>query len=322
MANVHFIDDVISVHIFSLTRAKPSPAPSVITIGNFDGLHLGHQQLINQVKAQAQTCSAVSTVMIFEPQPLEHFCPTCAPARLMPLSNKLCQLKQLGVEQVAVVNFNESIASLPARDFVQTLLVERLNAQAVWVGDDFRFGIGRSGDFSLMQAFGAEFGFSVTQTPSFTHLNKRVSSTWIRETLASGDMTLTQSLLGRHYHLYGRVMHGQKLGRQMGFPTMNINLKHPLAVSGVFAVSVEGLAELPLHGVANLGVRPSVSGNNQQRLEVHLFDWQGDAYGRKINVVFHHRLRSEQRFESLLALTQQIEQDASLARQWWRDHSV
>lgn len=309
------------MHIFSLTHTNDLSAPSVITIGNFDGLHLGHQQLINAVKAQAQAYSAMSTVMLFEPQPMEHFCPTCAPARLMPLNNKLCQLKQLGVDQVAIVNFNESVAKLSAREFVQRLLVDRLKAQAVWVGDDFRFGIGRSGDFSLMKTFGAELGFSVTQTQSFTHQNKRISSTWVRETLANGDMALAHSLLGQHYHLYGRVIHGQKLGRQIGFPTMNLNLKHPLAVSGVFAVSVEGLANAPLYGVANLGVRPSVSGSQQQRLEVHLFDWQGDAYGRKINVIFHHRLRSEQRFDSLSALTQQIEQDVQLARHWWQAHT-
>lgn len=314
------------MHIFPNYRQTAQRA-SVITIGNFDGLHLGHQQLISAVQAQAQHLSALSTVMLFEPQPMEFFCPTCAPARLMPLNNKLRTLRHLGIEQTAVIKFTEQIAQWSAQTFVEELLVRRLNAQAVWVGDDFRFGIGRSGDFALMQSLGQRYGFEVAQAPSLMHDGKRVSSTWIRETLAVGDMPLAETLLGSPYRIYGRVMHGQQLGRQIGFPTMNINLSHPLAVSGVFAVMITGLSDQPKFGVANLGVRPSVnrsvnrnvnSNALQQRLEVHVFDWQESVYGQKIEVSFHHRLRSEQRFDSLEQLTQQIQQDAIQAKQWWQ----
>jgi riboflavin kinase/FMN adenylyltransferase len=303
-----------TMHLLTLIPHDPS-LPSVVTIGNFDGLHLGHQQLIQAVLTEAAERKAVSAVVLFEPQPLEFFRPDAAPPRLMSLGEKIYRLRQLGVHRVGLIRFSPQIAQLSAEAFVQQLLVQQLRATSVWVGDDFRFGANRAGDFVLMQQLGRSYHFSVAQTPSATLDNRRLSSTWLREVLQQGDMSTATTLLGAPYQIRGRVVHGQKLGRTIGFPTMNIVFKQKPAVSGVFVVRIHGLSDAPLTGVANVGIRPTLSGT-QHRLEAHVFDWQGNAYGRHVTIELCHRLRGEQKFASLDALKAQIQQDVAQARRF------
>jgi riboflavin kinase/FMN adenylyltransferase len=303
------------VHLLTL-NACPADLPSVVTIGNFDGLHGGHQQLIVAVKRQAKSSHAASAVVLFEPQPLEFLCAHCAPARLMSLGEKLHGLRQLGVNRVGLVRFDARFSKLSPAEFVQEVLLDKLHSVGVWVGDDFRFGCKREGDFYRLHHLGLQYGFSVSQTPSFMLNERRLSSTWLREILAEGDMTQAAVVLGRPYAIRGRVVHGQKLGRTIGFPTLNIVFKQKPAVQGVFAVRIHGLESKVLTGVANIGQRPTVNGQ-QHRLEVHVFDWQGDVYGARVTIELSHRLRSEQKFDSLTALQTQIKQDVAQARSWY-----
>lgn len=302
------------MHLLTLNPIDPQ-APSVVTIGNFDGLHLGHRQLIAAMQAEAQRLNAASAVVIFEPLPLEFFAPDKAPARLMSLKEKLIALRELGVHRVWVARFNHAFAQLTATEFVQRILVEQLRATAVWVGDDFRFGYQRQGDFTLLQQLAAQFGFQVAQAPTFKLQQRRLASTWLREALAVPDLATAETILGEPYQVLGRVLHGQKLGRTIGFPTLNLLFKYAPALKGVFVVKVHQLAKQPLWGVANVGQRPTVAGT-EHRLEVHVFDWQGDAYGQCLHVEFAHFLRKEQKFVDVQALMQQIQQDVIDARAW------
>ena len=302
------------MHLLTLNQHDKS-LPSVVTIGNFDGLHLGHQQLIQAIQTQAQAINAASAVVLFEPQPLEFFAPDKAPLRLMGLGEKLFRLRALGVHRVGLIHFHAGIAEQTAEAFVQQCLVAQLRSKAVWVGDDFRFGAQRLGDASLLKEMGQVHGFEVAQTPSYTLNERRLSSTWLREVLRMGDMETAKQLLGSSYTIRGRVAHGQKLGRTLGFPTLNIVFKQQPAASGVFVVHIHGLADVPLQGVANVGKRPTVDGV-QHRLEVHVFKWSGDAYGRHVSVELIHRLRPEQRFSSIETLKQQIECDVEQAKSW------
>lgn len=299
-----------------LTFNPQSPQHTVVTIGNFDGLHLGHQQLIAHVQAQAKEQGLASAVILFEPQPLEFLRPELAPPRIMGLGEKLHGLKQLGVDRIGVLRFNQRYAQLTPLQFVDQVLLQGLHAKSVWVGDDFRFGCRRQGDFTLLTTLAKQLDFSVHQTPSFMMDGRRLSSTWLRESLASGNIELASQIVGKPYHVRGRVVHGQKLGRQIGFPTLNIVFRQKPALSGVFAVTIDGLADRQLHGVANIGVRPTVSGT-QHRLEVHAFDWQGDAYQRMVNVTLCHRIRNEQKFMSIDALQAQIQQDVQTAKAYF-----
>ncbi|UXI00831.1 bifunctional riboflavin kinase/FAD synthetase [Photobacterium sp. TY1-4] len=302
--------------IRGIHNIKPEHHGCVLTIGNFDGVHLGHQAVLRQVLAKAQTLGLPATVMSFEPQPMELFAGENAPARLTRFRDKYLQLKQVGVDRLLCVNFNSRFADMSAHDFVRRLLVEQLGVKFLVVGDDFRFGQGRRGDFATLVAAGKEFGFTVVSTHSFCVSAQRVSSTAIREALANDNLPLAESLLGRPYSISGRVSHGRKLGRTIGFPTANVPLKRRVSpVSGVYAVEVYGVNGEPVPGVANVGRRPTVNGVRQQ-LEVHLFDFQSDLYGHQIEVVLHHKLRDEIKFESFDALKAQIERDAQTARVW------
>ena len=295
-------------------HSRPVPAPVVLAIGNFDGVHLGHAALIRRLAEVAENRQLAPTVLTFEPHPREFFAPESAPARLTTLREKLELLGESGVAQAVICPFNAAFAALSAEAFIEQVLVRGCQVRHLIIGDDFRFGRGRAGDFALLQEAGKRFGFSVEAMGSVTVAGKRVSSSAVRQALAIGDMEEAASLLGRPYIIDGQVAHGQKLGRQLGFATANLRIKHnPLPMSGVFAVKVSGLGDQPLPGVANLGVRPTVGGT-RPLLEVHLFDFDRDIYGAHISVRFVHKLRNEQRFPNFDALKAQIAADAAAAR--------
>lgn len=290
----------------------------VLTIGNFDGVHRGHQALLERLRQEGKSRGLPVMVMIFEPQPLELFATDKAPARLTRLRDKVKYLAQAGVDYVLCVTFDASFAANHASTFISSLLVEKLGVKFLVVGDDFRFGAGREGDFLLLQKAGAELGFEVYSTATFCRSGKRVSSTAVREALANDDLALAGELLGHPFSISGRVVHGNELGRTIGFPTANLPLKRQVSpVSGVYAVEVLGLGDAPLPGVANIGTRPTVTGDKRQQLEVHLLDITLDLYGKHIDVVMSKKLRSEQRFASLDALKQQIANDVVAAREFF-----
>ncbi|MDD2883848.1 MAG: bifunctional riboflavin kinase/FAD synthetase [Dechloromonas sp.] len=294
--------------------SRPVPAPVVLAVGNFDGVHLGHAALVRQLVQASVVRGLTPAVLSFEPHPREFFAPSSAPARLSTLREKLELLAEGGVQQAMICPFNAAFAALSAEEFVQRVLVEALQLRHLIIGDDFRFGRERRGDFSLLQRLGADLGFTVEAMGSVRLDGERVSSSGVRRALAAGDMAHAARLLGRPYMIDGQVAHGDKLGRQLGFATANIRIKHnPLPMRGVFAVEVAGLGPNPLPGVANLGIRPTVAGT-RALLEVHLFDFARDIYGAHISVRFVRKLRDEQRFPNLDALKAQIAADAAAAR--------
>ena len=303
--------------IRGIHNIRPNHHGCVLTIGNFDGVHLGHQALLRQLKREGQRLGLPTMVMIFEPQPLEMFAPEQAPARLTRLRDKCKYLAQAGIDYLLCVKFDTTFATNSAETFISRLLVDKLGVKFLMVGDDFRFGAQRQGDFALLQAAGEKQGFAVANTESFCESGKRISSTMIRYALRDDNLTLVESLLGRPYSICGRVVHGDALGRTIGFPTANLPMKRLVTpVKGVYAVEVLGLGDKPLPGVANIGTRPTVSGVRQQ-LEVHLLDVDMDLYGRHLDVVIREKIRSEQRFASLDALKQQIENDVVAARKYF-----
>ena len=294
--------------------SRPVPGPTAIAIGNFDGVHRGHGALLERLCDVARESRLPPTILTFEPHPREFFSPVSAPARLSTLREKLELLADAGVEQAMVCRFNKAFAALSADQFIEQVLIGGLRARHLIIGDDFRFGKGRAGDFALLQVAGRQFGFSVEAMGSITVDDERVSSSGVRAALAAGDMEHAARLLGRPYIIDGKVTQGQQLGRQWGFPTANIRIKHnPLPMTGVFAVEVGGLGDKLLPGVANLGIRPTVGGT-RPLLEVHLFDFDRDIYGAHISVRFVHKLRNEQRFPNFDALKAQIAADAATAR--------
>jgi riboflavin kinase/FMN adenylyltransferase len=286
----------------------------VLTIGNFDGVHRGHQALLQGLCAEGAKRQLPVVVMIFEPQPLELFAGESAPARLTRLREKLRYLADSAVDYVLCVRFDRRFAALTAQQFIADLLVDRLGVKLLAVGDDFRFGAGRQGDFLLLQQAGKEYGFDVTSAQTYCHDGLRISSTSVRQALKEDDLAQAEKLLGHPFVISGRVVHGDELGRTIGFPTANLPLRRQVSpVKGVFAVEVNGLGDTPVPGVANIGTRPTVSGVRQQ-LEVHLLDTNMNLYGRHIDVVLRHKIRNEQRFASLDALKTQIAKDESTAR--------
>lgn len=298
--------------------SRPVSAPVVLAIGNFDGVHLGHAALMQQLAVASARLRLTPAILTFEPHPREFFSPASAPARLTTLREKLELLADCGAQQAMVCPFNKAFSALSADQFIEQVLVGSLQVKHLIIGDDFRFGRGREGDFSLLQAAGQKFGFTVEAMQSVTVDGERVSSSAVRAALAAGDMTRAARFLGRPYMIDGRVAHGDKLGRQLGFATANIRIKHnPLPMTGVFAVQVSGLGERLLFGVANLGVRPTVGGT-RPLLEVHLFDFDRDIYGAHISVRFAHKLRNEQRFPNFDALKAQIAADAAGARDFFK----
>ncbi len=299
--------------------AHKAPSSTVLTIGNFDGVHLGHRALLARLCAAAEAEGLPPTVLTFEPHPREFFAPAAAPTRLSTLREKLELIADDGVALAWVCHFNAAFAALTAEAFIERVLVDTLRIRHLIIGDDFRFGARRTGDFALLQSAGASFGFRVEAMQSITLDDERVSSSAVREALADGRIEHAARLLGRPYSIDGRVVHGAKLGRQLGFATANIRIKHdrpPLL--GVFAVEVRGLGERALPGVANLGFRPSANATVRPLLEVHLLDFSGDIYGAHLNVRFLHKLRDEMKFPGVDALRAQIAADVDTARNYFK----
>jgi riboflavin kinase/FMN adenylyltransferase len=296
---------------------SPDHQPVALTIGNFDGVHLGHQALLEKLRSAAQARGLPTAVVIFEPHPREFFTPDQAPARLTNLREKLELLAEHHVDRVHVCRFNSQFAQISAAGFIHAL-DEKMHARHVLIGDDFRFGSGRSGDFALMEKIALQRGFSVEAMHSVLHDGVRVSSTAVRTALAAGELRAATRYLGRPYSISGRVIHGDKLGREIGYPTANVQLKHnrpPL--SGIFVVRVTGDHIDPQHGAASLGVRPTVKANGRAVLEVHLLDFAQEIYGQHLRVEFLYKLRDEAKFSDLESLTQQIAIDVDKTRKFF-----
>ena len=306
--------------IRGLHNLAPRHRGCVATIGNFDGVHLGHQAVIGQLAEKAQALGLPTLVMLFEPQPEEFFRPGKAPPRLTRFREKWLALRRYSLDRVLCVRFNAPFANMEPETFVRRVLVQGLDVRYLVVGDDFRFGKNRRGDFAFLQKAGEQQGFHVVNMHTVTIDGHRVSSTRIRRALASGDLTTAEKLLGRPYRMSGRVAHGNKLGQRLGMPTANIHLHRKLTpISGVYVVEVFGLEEEPLAGVANVGTRPTVN-ETRTLLEIHLFDFNERIYGRYLNVNFLHKLRDEEKFDSLEALKQQMHLDAKNARAFFHDY--
>jgi riboflavin kinase/FMN adenylyltransferase len=287
----------------------------VLTIGNFDGLHLGHRRVIERVAEHGRQLGLPTVAMIFEPQPLEYFLGDHAPSRLTRLREKVIQFSKLPIDELLVLPFNRTLADYDAEQFIQNILVGKLNIRHLVIGDDFHFGKARRGNFALLQHRGQEFGFTVESTDSFELEGFRVSSTLIRDALGEGGLAQAKALLGRDYSVCGRVAHGDKRGRQLGFPTANLEMfRKNTPLIGVFAVIMTGLDGRELKGVANLGNRPTFYGGAKAVLETHLFDFDQDIYGRYVEVHFKAKLRDEMRFDSLTALRSQIANDVASAQ--------
>lgn len=294
----------------------------VITIGNFDGLHLGHLDLLKCLKNKAKFLQQKTLVIIFEPQPNEYFANDNAPARLMRFREKIEGLKELGIDLVLCLPFNADLAQQSAEDFIKTL-VSKLAPSYFLVGDDFRFGCQRRGDIVLLQQLGKQLQFAADQLPTFIKSNERVSSTRVRELLKLGDLATVHKLLGRSFTLKGRVAKGDQRGRLLGFPTANIHLhRRTVPINGVFTVSMENIANDPIPGVANIGTRPTISGGTKSLLEVHLLDFDQEIYGKHVTVNFLYKLRDEQKFTNLSALQEQIAQDVIAAREFFAMNSL
>jgi riboflavin kinase/FMN adenylyltransferase len=301
-------------------RTIPAAAdtPVALTIGNFDGVHLGHQAMLARLIAAARARALPSCVMTFEPHPREFFAPDKAPTRLTSLREKLELLEQAGVERVHICRFNFDFAKTPPEDFIERLLQRGLAARWIQVGDDFRFGARRAGDFVMLKAAEAQCGFEVHAMTSVTVDGVRVSSTAVRDALAAGDMAGAQHLLGRPYSISGRVVHGDGFGRTLGCPTANVLMKHnrpPLA--GIFAVEVHGIDGRAMPGVASLGVRPTVARDPRPCLEAHLFDFDRDIYGRHLKIEFLHKFRDEEKYADVATLKRQIALDVENARRFF-----
>jgi riboflavin kinase / FMN adenylyltransferase len=296
----------------------PGPADRracALSIGNFDGVHRGHRALLRRVVEVARQGNLEAAAMTFEPHPREYFAPEQAPPRIANLRDKIEGLRQVGIDRVFVQHFNRDFASLTAEQFIQRILLDGCQARCLLVGDDFRFGARRAGDVALLRRFSQSGAFTVEQIAPVLLGEERVSSSRIRAALSVGDLALAGELLGHPYAISGRVLHGSKLGRQLGFPTLNLRVAHRRpALHGIFAVRVHGIAAPALAGVASVGLRPTVDDSGRWLLEVHLFDFSDEVYGRLIQVQFVQKLRDEERFDSVQELTAAIQRDADRAR--------
>lgn len=296
-----------------LHNLRPFEQGCVLTIGNFDGVHLGHQAILNRLNEIAAQRHLPALAMVFEPQPKEFFAGADAPARLTSLAEKLSLLQRYGVQQVACMAFNQRLRQLSAAEFVEHVLVRGLNCKALIVGDDFRFGCDRSGDFAFLKAAGESYGFSVEDTCTVQAGSERISSTRVRAELEAAHFDHAAGLLGRPYSISGKVAHGQKLGRTLGVPTANVLLKrNKVPFTGVYAVEVDINGSLH-QGVANIGMRPTVNGTKAV-LESHIFAFNGDLYGKRISVIFRKKIREEQKFNGLDALKAAIENDIKISK--------
>ena len=297
-------------------------AGCVATIGNFDGLHRGHQAVVRQLKRVAVERGLPAAVVVFEPQPAEFFCPDRAPGRILRFREKFEGLRALGVDRVVALRFSHALASMAAETFVGDVLVEGLGVRHLVVGDDFRFGKGRAGDFALLETLGAARGFGVERMHTFDLDGERVSSTRVRTALAAGNYAEAERLLGRGYRIGGCIVHGGKLGREIGFPTINIPMRRNRSpVSGIFAVRVFGAGLDGWPGVGYVGRRPTVQGVDEH-LEAHLFDFSGHLYGLRAQVEICGHLREDRRFDTVEAMTAQIHRDAEAARHYFENQHV
>ncbi|MDD5272419.1 MAG: bifunctional riboflavin kinase/FAD synthetase [Methylovulum sp.] len=304
--------------IRGLAHLKPFVDGCVLTIGNFDGLHLGHRAVIKKLVARGEALGLPVVIMIFEPQPLEYFLKDNEPSRLSALRDKVIQFSGLPVDYLLIARFNRQFADVDAEQFIDEILLEKLNIKHLVIGDDFHFGKARGGNFALLKAKGRSYGFSLEDTGSYVIEDYRVSSTLIRDALAAGDLAQAERLLGHSYSICGRVAHGDKRGRTLGYPTANIRLfRKNTPVNGVFAVTMTGIDGLVFQGVANVGTRPTVEGGSKVILETHLFDFDKEIYGRYVEVQFRHKIRDELRFQSIGQLQTQIAQDVAEARQYF-----
>lgn len=301
---------------------KRAKTPIALTIGNFDGVHLGHQAMLDRLQDAAHRLALPACVMTFEPHPREFFAPDQAPVRLTHLRKKLELLAQSEVDCVHIYRFNYDFARISPEEFISCILYQELSVRWLLVGDDFRFGARRAGDFKMLQTFSATHGFEVEIMPSVIIDGQRVSSTAIRQALADGNLNRARKLLGRPYTISGRVIDGDKLGKQIGFPTANIALKQNRSpLSGIFVVTVRGaIPSSPatvLPGVASLGVRPTVHEHGKSILEVHLFDFDQEIYGHHLHVDFLHKLRNEEKYADLDTLVIQIKKDVAQAKDFF-----
>ncbi|KOR30680.1 FMN adenylyltransferase [Achromatium sp. WMS2] len=287
----------------------------VATIGNFDGVHLGHQAVLRNLITRSKVLGLPSTVVTFEPQPQEYFFKHKAPPRLTRLREKLTAMQKLGIDRVLLLPFTDKLVAMAAETFIEQILVQKLAVKFLFVGDDFQFGRWRHGDFKLLQDKGSIYGFQVENHQTMRFEGERISSTRIREALRCGNLTMANSLLGRSYHLCGRVGHGAKRGRKLGYPTANIDLhRYVSPVRGVFGVKAFLDENVSWLGVANIGQRPTITGDNRILLEVFLFDFEGDLYHKHLTVELLCKLRDEQKFHSLDELSYQIGKDTTKAR--------
>ena len=292
-----------------------SDVPVALTIGNFDGVHRGHQAMLTRLIEGAEDLRLVAAVLTFDPHPREFFAPQSAPPRLSTLRSKLEAFRKFGVARTIIARFDARLASLSPEAFIDDVLEKTLNARWVLVGEDFRFGKARRGDLALLRSKARRFSVEAMRTVAVDA--ERASSTAVRTALAAGNLAHATALLGRPYAMTGRVTHGDKLGRHLGFPTANLPLKHTPPLAGIFAVRVHGLDGTPRVGVASLGVRPTVKADAQPLLEVFIFDFDEAIYGRRITVEFLHKLRDEERYADLDTLTRQIRADAEQARAYF-----
>lgn len=303
--------------IRGLQNIRSNHCGCVATIGNFDGVHLGHQAVLGQLAEKASELGLPTTLITFEPQPMEYFAPDRVPARLTRFREKILALQRYSVDRVCCLSFNDKLAKLSAENFIEKVLVDKLGVKYLVVGDDFRFGANRSGTFEMLVEAGKKYGFQVVSMHTFEIDAKRVSSTRIRAALEKGKMSNAEKLLGRRYRMSGRVAHGEKLGRELGFPTANIHLhRHASPIQGIFVVEVFGLDVEPLQGVASIGTRPTVN-ETKALLEVYLLDFNQDIYGRHIQVSFLKKLRDEEKFDSLDELKKQIQLDVEQAQAYF-----
>lgn len=315
------------MRIYSGLRPAGALGESAVTVGNFDGVHRGHQAMLALLTSEARHRGLPSCVLTFEPHPRDWFArragkPGLAPPRISTLRDKLAELERCGIARVVVVRFDARFAALTPQAFIDDVLCASLGARYVLVGDDFRFGAQRAGTYALLDQAGAERGFDVARMLSYEVHGLRVSSSAVREALAQGDMAAAEALLGRPYSISGHALHGRKLGRQLGFRTLNLAFRHPRpAAAGIFAVQVHGLDAGPLPGVASLGVRPTVEDAGRVLLEVHCLRWPvqlgaDGGYGRRLRVDLLHKLHDERKYESLDALREGIARDTDDARVW------
>jgi len=298
-------------------RLTQTLAKSVITLGNFDGFHLGHQQLLNELQKQAQILQASRVVITFEPHPQEFFNSEKAPPRLMRLHEKWQYLTELETDYLVCLRFNRNLAQVTAHDFVSEILVRQLGMKAIIIGDDFHFGAQRTGNADLLKELGHQYGFQTIQVPAYLYEGQRISSTRIRQTLQINNLSLANILLGKPYFLCGKVVHGDARGRLWGFPTANIHLvDKPVSISGIYIVKVHGIDHSSLPGVASVGLRPMFA-NHVTMMEIHLLDFDRDIYGCQLKVEFLQKLRDQEAFINTEQLIEQIDQDVQEARKFF-----